>query len=288
MKFFLFVFLIFTSLFAQKTIEPLIYVTTNDINLSHVVAGVTQDRKIATIQENKYTYKIKASDLLAMLKRLGYTNYKTQSRYIRFVKESPVDTSKIEAQIEQFYRSHYPDIQIERIDVFPRGFLESLPASYNVSIDPRSSLSNEGILYIDTLDRKKIFFDYAVTARLNIYTTKTALSRDTPLSVLNLANQTVYLEDFRDKPFILQPDATYQAKFNLKQGVVVTMRDVEPLTLVHKGTKISVKMLNKTMDIQFSAEALQDGKLNDIITVLNSNDKKIRVKVVGKNQAEMR
>jgi hypothetical protein len=89
MKFFLFVFLILTSLFAQKSIEPLIYVTTNDINLSHVVEGVAQDRKIASIQENKYTYKIKASDLLAMLKRQGYTNYKAQSRYIRFVKKVP-------------------------------------------------------------------------------------------------------------------------------------------------------------------------------------------------------
>jgi flagella basal body P-ring formation protein FlgA len=98
----------------------------------------------------------------------------------------------------------------------------------------------------------------------------------------------VFLEDFRDKPFFLQPDQPAQAKFTLKQGVIVTMRDVEALTLVQKGTKVSVKMPSQTMDIQFSAEALQDGKLNDIITVLNSNDKKIRVKVVGKNQVEMR
>jgi len=288
MKFFLFVFLILTPLFAQKSIEPIIYVTTNDINLSHVVEGVAQDRKIASIQENKYTYKIKASDLLAMLKRQGYTNYKAQSRYIRFVKKSPIDTSAIEEKIEAFYRLHYPEIEIRRIDVFPRGFIESLPANYNVTIDPKNSLSNEGILHIDTLDRKKIFFDYTITALTTVYKTKTTLSRDTPLSALNLTKQTVFLEDFRDKPFFLQPDQPAQAKFTLKQGVIVTMRDVEALTLVQKGTKVSVKMPSQTMDIQFSAEALQDGKLNDIITVLNSNDKKIRVKVVGKNQVEMR
>lgn len=288
MKFIVFVFLIFMPLFAQKTIEPIIYVTTNDINLSHVVEGAVHDRKIASIQENKYTYKIKASDLLALLKRLGYTNYKAQSRYIRFVKKSPIDTSKIEAKIEAFYRLHYPDIKIRRIDVFPRGFLESLPQSYNVSIDPKNSLSNEGILHIDTLDRKKIFFDYALTATLSIYKTKTAIPRDTPLSALNLAKQIVFLEDFRDKPFVLRPDENYQSKFNLKQGVIVTMRDVEALTLVLKGTKVNVKMASETMDIQFSAEALQDGKLNDIITVLNGKNKKIRVKVIGKNQVEMR
>ena len=42
------------------------------------------------------------------------------------------------------------------------------------------------------------------------------------------------------------------------------------------------------MDISFSAKALQNGKLNDIIKVQKSNGKILKVIVTGRNKAEMR
>ncbi|MDY0117445.1 MAG: flagellar basal body P-ring formation chaperone FlgA [Sulfurimonadaceae bacterium] len=287
MRLFIILFFLITTLFAQKNIPPVIYVDSDDIFLSHLIKNPQEDKKIASIYSGKYTLKIKSTDLLALLAKNGYKEYKTQSRYIRFVKKSPINTAIIEEKIKNFYLSHYPSITIERIDVFPRGFISELPEHYNVTIDPRSSISNEGIFHIDTLDHKKIFFDYSITANLTIYKTKTDIKRDAELNGFNLIEQKVFLESFRDIPFAFSKDTLYQAKYNIKANEVITMRDVVPLTLIERGSKVSVTMINESMDIQFSAKALQDGKLNDIITIENNNKKKIRAKVIGKNKVEM-
>ena len=42
------------------------------------------------------------------------------------------------------------------------------------------------------------------------------------------------------------------------------------------------------MAINFSAKALQSGKLNDIISVRKRDGKRLKVRVVGKNRAEIR
>jgi flagella basal body P-ring formation protein FlgA len=49
-----------------------------------------------------------------------------------------------------------------------------------------------------------------------------------------------------------------------------------------------VSLYGDNMAITFSAKALQDGKVNDIIKVQKSDGKRLKVKVIGKNRAEMR
>lgn len=286
---FLIVFLsLLYTLYAQKIIPPVIYIDDDDIYLSHVINNVVEDKKIASIYSGKYTLKIKSTDLLLLIEKNGYKDYKTQSRYIRFVKKSSIDTSVMEEKIKNFYLLHYPNIEIQRVDIFPRGFIANLPQHYNVTIDSRSSTSNEGIFHIDTLDHKKIFFDYSITAHITVYKSKFAIKRDTEINKFNLIKQKVFLENFRDIPFSFSEETHYQSKYNIKPNEIITMRDVVPLTLVERGSNVSAIMINKTMDIQFNAKALQDGKLNDIITIENNNKKKIRAKVIGKNRVEIR
>ena len=81
---------------------------------------------------------------------------------------------------------------------------------------------------------------------------------------------------------------TIQTKHHIKQNSIITMRDVEALNIVRKNSNVSVSLSSEGISITFSAKALQDGKLNDIITIQKQNKKRLKAKVVGKNRVEIR
>ncbi len=79
-----------------------------------------------------------------------------------------------------------------------------------------------------------------------------------------------------------------QGKHRIKKGRIITTRDVELLSLVKKNSFINVSLDSKNMSISFSAKALQSGKLGDTITAQKTDGKRLKVKIIGKNKAEVR
>ena len=66
------------------------------------------------------------------------------------------------------------------------------------------------------------------------------------------------------------------------------MRDVELLNVVKRGSYVSASLKDVSINITFSAKALQNGKLRDIITIQKNNGQKLQAKVIGKNRVEIR
>jgi len=50
---------------------------------------------------------------------------------------------------------------------------------------------------------------------------------------------------------------------------------------------VNVNFTDSGLSISFSARALQNGKLHDIITIEKRDKTKLRVRVIGKNRVEM-
>ena len=80
---------------------------------------------------------------------------------------------------------------------------------------------------------------------------------------------------------------TAQSIRKLTQDTIITTKDIEDLNLVKRGSNVSVTFFDKNINISFSAKALQNGKLNDIITVQKNDQKKLKAKVIEKNRVEI-
>ncbi|MDD3856084.1 flagella basal body P-ring formation protein FlgA, partial [Sulfurimonas sp.] len=59
------------------------------------------------------------------------------------------------------------------------------------------------------------------------------------------------------------------------------------LDVVKRNAMINVSMSKEGMNIIFSAKALQDAKVDDIIKVQNNNGKILKARVTGSNAAEL-
>ncbi len=273
---------------ASQVLKSEYLLLSDDVNLSVLVADAKQDVKLFSLDANRYTKKIPSKELLATLKELGYSSYKAQSRYIYFIKKSPIDTTLIEATIRELYVQKYPTIEIQSIKVLPRAYTTSLPPIYSVVLKEKNYLHRRGTLFIKTSENKKIFFDYDIEAQIDVFITRHEIKRHTELSFANAQPKRITLDKFSSLPVQNLQSNMLQSKYQIKEASVLVARNVESLSIVKQDSIVSVMIDDQNLAISFTAKALQDGKLNDTITVEKHDKKRLKAKVIGTNRVEIK
>ena len=283
----LFILLLLSQLYAKDTVKSVYYVDSDEVMLSYIVNYIEDDILLFKIPNNRYSKKIRSTDLIKILKKHGYDTYVAKSRFVNFIKKSDIDTSKIKEDLRDFYTQHYPSIDIKNILVEPRGYIESLPIKYSVDIKSRSYLSNKGVVSIKTLRNKKVFLDYTIDATVDSYIATKDIRRGVELSIFNTKKKRVTLSKFRALPIQKIDKSTLQAKNHIKKESIISDRDVISLCIVKKNTSVVVTLDSSNIFITFSAKALQDGRYGDTIKIKKSNGKRLNALVVGKNKVEI-
>ena len=283
----LFLFLFLSTHLLSLTLESTYYTHSQNIKLQDIVPNASYDVTLNEIEQNRDRKKIKSKEIIALLKKHGFKDVVASSRYIQFVIKSPIDTSRIEASVIKLYKEKYPQIDIKSLIIMPRSYMKSLPQEFEIKMQRRAYLSHEGTLSIKTLDQKKIFFDYIIDAKVYVYTTKKTLQRGERISALNTTKKRIQLDKFRAMPINVKNINVSETKRKLQADYIITSRDIENLNLVKRDSYVSVTFQNKSINISFSAKALQNGKLNDIITIEKRDQKRLKAKVIAKDQVEV-
>jgi len=269
-------------------LKSVYYVNSNSIYLSDITKSTKDNKPIYHIDKNKHTKKIKTKELLNTLKKNGYKEFKTKSRYVKFIKKSPINLSKIKKFLKDYYINKYKNIDIQDIRIQPRSYIPSLPKEYKIHIRDKNYLCKSGILNIKTPKNKKIFFNYTIKATIPVYITKQKIKKSEEISLLNTAKHSIILDKFRASPIQSIDAVVFEAKRNLKKETILTTRDTQILSLVKRGSFVNVFIHSQNLSISFSAKALDSGKLGDTIRVQKSDKKRLKVMVVGKHKAEVR
>ena len=286
-KFILFI-LIFTKLTASNiTLEKNYYIDNNDINISSIIKDTQIDKNLFKIPINKSLKRIKTTMLIKILKENGYNNLKKSSNYITFHKKSIIDKTQIINEIKKYYKQEYEIIYIKNITVNPRGYIKKLPTEYSIKIKKRNFLFSKGILSIKTITNKQLFFEYTINAKLPVYMAVEKLKKDTQISAFNTKKKIIILNRLRAKPIQHIVKNSLQTKYQLSKNKILTTQNTKKLDVIKRGSTISVILHSEGINISFIARALENAKMGDTLTVKNTNKKKLKVKAIGKNKAEM-
>jgi len=285
-------FLLFISsfLYSQNILKNEYFINHDFVMLSDVIPSAQKnDKKLFSLEKDRHILRLKSKELILLLKQNGYKDYISKhGGYIQFTKRSPINKSKIIAQIRRLYKTKYNDITIQNIFVEPNVYMEKLPFPYTVHFQENSYLSRKGILYIETLKRREIFFHYLISAKVTIYQAKNSIKRGTQIENRNCQKKSIILDRFWAMPIQNINKHQYQSKYNIRAGLTITKRNVTGLDLVKRGSQINIFINDANMQITFSAKALQNGELGDTINVRNREGRKITVIVTGKNRAKIR
>lgn len=263
------------------------FVEGRTVMLSDIVKNPHENFILYTIEADKNIKRVPGRDLIAELKRHGYTAFSTKYAYIQFNKKSSLNLQRIETKLKEHYLSKYSDIRIEKLNIRPRGELRALPQSFAFGIQEREHLSSSGHCFITTPQKRKIFFAYDIVANVDVYYARTDIEKGSELSNFNLIKKSVMLSRFKADPLQKVEAHALEAKHKLKKDMLLTSRDVRGLYLVKRGDRINITFKSDGIDISFSAKALTSGRAGDTIYVLRNEGNKIKVRVIGKNRAEM-
>lgn len=286
MKFFIIVSFYIATLCASSHLEHIYYVDGNEIMLSDIVKVKQKDKKLFSFDVSKNTLRVSEKKLIKLLKKDGY-DFQHKHSYIQFSKKSPISTQKIENAVKNYYKEHYKQIEIHSIEVHPRSYIEKLPNNYTVLFQNKAYLSKDAVIYIKTPKNREVFFNSTIKANIDAFVAKKMIRRDEELSFKNVKKKSIMLQKFRALPVQDINTQRFQAKHTIRSGRVITQRDIVNLYYVKRGDDVSVSLKENGISISFSAKALRNGHLNDTIYVQNSNKKKIKVRVTGKNKAEV-
>ncbi|MDF1875466.1 flagellar basal body P-ring formation protein FlgA [Sulfurimonas sp. SAG-AH-194-I05] len=283
----IFFILSFTLNLFSYTLSSTYYIDSKNIKLQHLIPHAKYNITLYKIDKNNHTKKIKAQTILTLLKQHGFKNIKTSGRYIKFIEKSPIYLDSMKSSIKKYYKEKYLNIIISSLTIIPRRYIQNLPHSYELKLQKNAYLKKSGIFSIKTLNNKRIYFDFFLDAMVEVYETRTPIKKGERISLLNTKRKYIKLDKFRALPINTTHLNKTQVKRNTKINSILNLRDIETLNLVKKGAHVSVRLNNNNISISFSAKALQNGKLRDIITIQKNDKKRLKVKVVGHNQVEI-
>ncbi|MBA1433602.1 MAG: flagellar basal body P-ring formation protein FlgA [Epsilonproteobacteria bacterium] len=278
-----------TLLFSQELQQEYI-IENNVVKLSDIVKNPKKDHILYNINKTRHSKRVRSSELIEKLNAYGYNNFQTKHAYIQFSQRSPIETKKLQNALVNYYKEKYNNITIitiKEITLRPTKYIQHLPRSYTVKFPKNSYLSCKGIFYIKTITNKKLFFNYTIRAEIALYQTKKEIQKGEELSFLNLQKKSIILDKFKAAPLMNLQKNRYEAKHRLKNGLIVTQRDIQDLYLVKRGSNVVVSLHNNGIEITFSAKALQSGRMGEIISVLHEG-RKIHTRVSAKNRAEVK
>ncbi|HEX5671022.1 MAG TPA: flagellar basal body P-ring formation chaperone FlgA [Sulfuricurvum sp.] len=243
--------------------------------------------EILQIPDGKTTYRINAQIIAKTYELNGCTVDVGRVRYVNFTKQTALNLSPLKLQLYDAFLSNYPTMTIQRIDVFPRGFIESLPEHSNAVLDKDVCDKNNGTFYV--LDESGIrrYFDFSLDATLSVLHSNQKIKRNEVISSANTSLKLIPFSSFKGKPISSLSEHPQRFRLALKENVPIVDRNLEPLPIVLRGAKVGVQVKNGLVIAEFIATATQEGALYDIITIEKSDKKRAKAKVIGENRVEL-
>jgi flagellar basal body P-ring formation protein FlgA len=254
---------------------------------SDLVNGCPKRFEILQIPEGKNTYRINAQIIAKAYELNGCNIDITKVRYVNFTKQTTLNLSPLKKQLYDSFMTNYPTMIIQKIDIFPRAFVESLPEYFTAVFDKDICDNNNGTFYVIDGNGIRRYFDFTLEATLNVLHSNNKITRNTIISSSNTAIKLVPFTQFRGKPLSALPNQAQRFRRSIRENEPIVDRYLEPLPIVLKGAKVSAQVQNGLVIVEFIATATQEGALYDIITIEKSDNKRAKAKVIGENRVEL-
>jgi len=284
---FIFIITFFLSGLYANTLQQSYSFTNPTITSSDLNANCPKQFEIIRIPDGKSSYRMNAQVILKTFELNGCALDNGKTRYVTFSKRSDTDYTLLQDQLTAFFTEQYPTIVIQSIQIFSHGYIQTLPNNAKAVFDKDTATKNKGTFYVHDANGIRHYFDFAVVASLSVLHSTKKVSRKEVVSLNNCTTKTIPFDSFRGKPLISLPNTLSRFRASLRDDTPILERQIEPVPLVLRGSRVSVQVKNETVIVEFIATAMQEGALYDIITIEKADSKRVRAKIIGENAVEL-
>jgi flagella basal body P-ring formation protein FlgA len=289
MKLFFILFLLTCNIFsAPLVLKKEYHFFDENIKGSDIFKSIKSDFTLLKIPHKKTKYRIKAKELVKTFKKHSY-EVSSKASVITFIRDYDFDMSSLHVRLKEYYKKYYKKIDIKALHVRPKSYMQKLPRSYEVVIPAKNYHNNHGTFYLKTDTKRRLFFDYKLDAFINVVVAKRTIERKENLTPFNTKIKNIKFKNFKSPPLSKISSASkWCAKIRLKEGRILTQRDIKTIPLVKKNQNVTVIVRDGSLHVELSAIAQKDGALYDMITIQKSNGEHLKAQVIGANRVEIR
>lgn len=275
------------SLFAEQRLQSLYVYEDPDIKSTTLFPGLSRSFTLFKVPKGQYRYRMSTKRLVDRFAEHDIVLTTGRDRYVTFIRRSPIDLTSLGESVKTRYLKRYPSLKIHRLTLVPRHYTTTLPRSYRLSLRQKELRQAKGTFYIRFERNKKLYFDYALDAEMDVLHTKTTLDRKSEITPFNTTTRRIPFDRLRKEPLTSLDDKAYRLKHKMKADQVIGLRDVELTPVVRRAENVSVTMRSSGLFIEFSAVALEDGALHDIIAIRKHDGQRLDAKVTGPHRVEI-
>jgi len=275
----------FSSLYALELPKQFLY-ENSCITSKALTPNIKKEFELFCIAKHKTKKRVKASDIVLAYKKHGFETITTTSRYINFLKKSPVDVSVFKKQVKTYFLNYYPTLKIKSIMITPRSYILALPNEYKLIIQDKSYRSFEGTFYLIG-DNNRFYFDYEIDATMFVVQASQIINKKDALNSGNTKLKNIHFVSFKSRPIDSSQLSNYEALHRIKKNKIITIRDIKKECLIRRHEDVIVLIKDNNIQIEFSAKAVQDGGLHDMILIEKPNGRRMKAKVIGHKRVEI-
>jgi len=286
MKYIIFALLI-TNLFSAS-LKDTYTISSPEFNASAIDSSIKNDFVIYTFNKNRHKKSFNADDLVEIFKEHHLELDASSTRIVHVQHASNVDLEIVQNAIKAYYLKIYPSMKIQRVDIKASSFIKALPKQYDLEFKSNAFRYATSTLQIQDLQSKKRYFlNYTIKATIKLFKARHNINRGKILTQIDVLYLPVEFKRLKSMPFEYKQKTDIRLRKRLLKGKIIYNKDVEQLPAVLKGSLVLVSLVNGTVHLEFQATAMQDAHIGDEIYVEKRNKKRLRVKVIGKNQVEL-
>lgn len=206
---------------------------------------------------------------------------------------SPQNIKDLQEAIKNEYLKEYPKAAILDIKITDISREDTQNLQYKaLEIQKQNLQKNNGVILAifenDKNISKKLFVRYEIEALVEILKAKYNLQKDKILTAEDVISENTKFKVFYSKPLSIEAIGLLSTKRFIASGTILTEKDAAKAPAIKKNSNVYAIMKQDSLEIELEVTALEDGGINDTITVRTKNGKTMRAFVASKNRLEIR
>ncbi len=270
----------------KVSILPFYCINGDKIYLHHIYPSIKEDGLLLKFSKNSDSIKLNSSQIVDILDQRGYKVEDKSGGVINFKKDCQNHLENVKDKLQQAFQSTYPSIFIQELKIKPRNSLPSDFSLYrfkNISISKSQLKKTKGtfIAHYETTNAhiKNIYINFEIKASISVFIASRNISKNQVLNASNCLKESISLEKLPYRPLQTFKQNTFVAKFNIKQGSILSTHQFRTKLLLSRGSIVEAFIKDGALSLQVEAKALEGGDKGDLIRIKTRDGKVFRAVV---------
>ena len=286
MKYLLILLLIFNAFSA--VLKPSYSILSQDFNASVIDKDIKDDFVIYHFNSHRHHKSFSSSYLIELFQDHGITLEDQTKTIVRVNQKSHTNFEPIKKKIHDYYKQHYPKMNIKNITIQSNDIFTALPKEYRLIFKSKAfKYANSSLQLEFKGSRQRHFVNYTLEATIKVLKARHNLNRGKILQQIDVLYVREPFKRLTHTPLNFSLQKKLRVKKRINKGKIIYEKDLEPIPDVLKGKSVLVRLINGHVHLEFQAVSVQDASIGDEIYVQKKDKKRLRVKVIGKNLVEI-